>query len=212
MQQIAVRAVDLHRVEAEPRGARAPPRRTPSRMLRQPRAIERNRRMLSVGERHGRRRNRLPAAWRIRRDLRAALPRHARRCLAAGVRELDRDRHVGPAAHALEHPRQRRFGVVRPQPEIARRDPPLGHHRRRLDRQQRRARKREMSEMDHVPVGRAPLVGRVLTHRRDDDAISEFQAADTVWRNRWAGISLRAESGDGIRRGETPCGHVDRDG
>ena len=155
-----------------------------------------------------------PSASRsaARRDLRAALPRHLA-STPCGPRARAGSRSACPTSAARSRapapaPPPSRPTTVR----VRAGDPPLGHHRRRFDREQRRARKRQVPEMDDVPVGRASLVGGVLAHRRDDDAVPKFQAADTDGVNRWAGISLRAESGDGIGRGETPCGHVDRDG
>ena len=132
VEEIAVRAVELHRVEAEAAGARSCRR---ERLADAPKAaaIERDRRMVGRTKRLWRRRDRLPAAGSVRWYLGRALPRDPRRGLAAGVRELDRDRDVGPAADAVERPRERRFGVVRPEAEIARRNPALGFDRGRFN-------------------------------------------------------------------------------
>ena len=60
-------------------------------------------------------------------------------------------------------------------------DAAFGRDRGRLDRQQRGAGQRQMAEMDHMPVGHAAVFGRILAHRRDDDAVGEAQAADVEW-------------------------------
>jgi len=143
-----------------------------------PGAVERRRCVIPRRKRRGRRRDDLPTICIARRDLLATLPRDFGRRLAAGMRELDRDRHVGPAPHPLERPRHRRLGGVVPQPDVAIGDPPLGQHRGRLDRQQRGARQREMTQVDHVPVGHAAIDRRILAHRRDHDAIGELHRAE----------------------------------
>ena len=159
MQQVAVRGMDLERVEAEPRGAPRRAREVVADLL-QAGGVERRRRVLAA-----RRAARadgataLPAARLAERDLRAAFPRRAARGLAAGMRELHRqlDRRVG--AHGAQHAGQRGFVGVAVQAEVGRRDPALGRDRGRLDDQQRRARQREVAEVDQVPVGRRALVG-----------------------------------------------------
>jgi hypothetical protein len=35
-----------------------------------------------------------------------------------------------------------------------------------------------MAEVDQMPVGHAAIDGRILTHRRNDDAIAKFQLTD----------------------------------
>jgi hypothetical protein len=92
--------------------------------------------------------------------------------------QLNGDRHVGPASHALERPAYRGFRFIVPQADVGMADPSLGHYGRCLDGQQGRARKREVPEMDEMPVGHAPFYGRVLAHGRDDNAVRKFEAAD----------------------------------
>ena len=64
--------------------------------------------------------------------------------------QLNGDRHVGPASHALERPAYRGFGFIVPQADVGMADPSLGHYGRCLDGQQGRARKREVPEMDEM--------------------------------------------------------------
>lgn len=61
------------------------------------------RRVLMGFERKCRGRDCLLAVWIIKRKLRPSIPRHIRRGLAAGVGQLNRDWHVGPAADAFQY-------------------------------------------------------------------------------------------------------------
>ena len=79
-------AVQLHRVQAEPR---RPAGRGDEGLAHagEPLSIEGDGRMLAVGERQRRRSDGLPAARRNGRHLRPAFPRHLHRRFATGVRE-----------------------------------------------------------------------------------------------------------------------------
>jgi len=72
---------------------------------------------------------------------------------------------------------ERELVAVRIESEAAMGDPPRALHRRRLDHQEPRAGDREAAEMHPVPVGGAAVIGAVLAHRRDDDAIRQGEAA-----------------------------------
>jgi hypothetical protein len=63
--------------------------------------------------------------------------------------------------------------------------------------------------MDQVPVGGRAFVGRVLAHRRDDDAIGEAEGADLERLEQMAhgaapGASLRSDE-DTARRPRVPA-------
>ena len=92
------------------------------------------------------------------------------------MRQLDADRHRRVLAHGLEHAGEPALVLIGPQPEIARRDPPVGFDRRRLDHEKAGAGQRQVAEMDGVPVGGGAFVRRVLAHRGDDDPVRKFQA------------------------------------
>ena len=77
----------------------------------------------------------------IRRDLLHRLSRDLAGSLPPGVGQLDGDRHVGPAADALQHAPHGGLAFVRIEANIGVGDPPLGHDRRRLDGQERGARR-----------------------------------------------------------------------
>ena len=72
---------------------------------------------------------------------------------------------------------ERLLGGVVVEPEAARRDPAFGGDRGRFDGEHAGARQQHLAPVDEVPVGGAAVVGGVLAHRRDDDAIGERQAA-----------------------------------
>ena len=177
VQQVAVRAVQLDRGEIEPGGAPAASAKA-SRMRSSPARSSSSGGFSSVSERERRGRDGLPAVRLVGRNLLAAVPRLVGRGLAAGMAELDRDRHVRPAPHARQHPRHRLLVGVRPQAGVAVADAPFRRDRGRLDRQQRRAGQRQLAEVDDVPVGHAAVLGRILAHRRDDDAVAKLEAAD----------------------------------
>ncbi len=144
---------------------------------REARGIERSGRCFAVGVRNGGRCQRRPSAF-CKRDLRATFPWPCRRALAARMRELHRDGHrrrLPPCTGKAVGQRALRCVVV--EAKAARRDPPDGRHRGRLDRHHRRAGQQQLAPVDQVPVGRAAFVGRVLAHRRDDDAVRQREPA-----------------------------------
>lgn len=179
VQQVAVGGVDLDGVQPQPC---RPPRRLGERVadVPHPVAVQGDGRVVALREGSCGRRDGLPAPRFARPDLLAALPGHPRRGLAAGVGELDRQRHVGIAPHDRQYPPQRRFRLVGPQAEVVGADPPFRHHRGRLQGQQRRPGQGQVAQVDDVPVGGAALVGRILAHRRDHDAVTQRQRADAV--------------------------------
>src|SRR5262245_37942565 len=67
---------------------------------------------------------------------------------------------------------------VIPYSHIAVRDAPALLHRSSLDEHDAGAALRELAEVHEVPVGDVAVLGRVLAHRRDDDAISRFYVSD----------------------------------
>jgi hypothetical protein len=177
VQQIAVRAVELDGIDTEPRGTlgrRSEGFTHPREAL----SVEGDRRVLAVLVRDRRRRDRLPAVCMIGCDLHPVFPRYLRRGLATGVRQLNGNLHVGPAADAFQHPGDRGFCRVVPESHIGVGDPCVGQDGSRLDGQQRRTRERKMAEMDEVPVGHAAIDGRVLAHRRDNDPVGQFEGTD----------------------------------
>ena len=88
------------------------------------------------------------------------------------MRQLNGDRYVRPASYAFQRPGNRGFCRIVPEPHIGVGDPCLGQNGGGLDGEQRRARERKMTEVDDVPIGHAAIDGRVLTHRRDDNAVT----------------------------------------
>ena len=161
--------------------------------------IECHRRWLVGQVRDGGRCHRLPAAG-LRRDQRAAIPGCCARGLASRMRQLDAERHRRILAHPFQHPTQRGFGVVRIEAEVVRRDAAIGGHRGGFDDQQSGAGQRELAQMDEVPVGGLAVFGRVLAHRRDDDAVGQLQLAQAEWCEELAhAISLRVLTYTGCR-------------
>ena len=108
----------------------------------------------------------------------AARPRHLRGGLAAGVPDLDADRVLRDATVDRHRARHRRFVMVAVEARAAVRDAALAGDVRLLDHEEPRARDRHAAEVRKVPIGRRAVVGRVLAHRCDDDAIGQRDAAE----------------------------------
>lgn len=139
MQQIAVRAVNLNGIDAEPR-------RSPCRIreriahARDALGVERRWRMpaviiWNVGRRYG-----LPAFRMIWCEMFSPLPRHFARRFASGVRELNRDRHRGPATHTLDDTADCLLGLVGPETDVGVSDAAFGNNRGGFNREKRRTR------------------------------------------------------------------------
>ena len=108
----------------------------------------------------------------------AALPNHGRCMLAlrpacaswiAGTAPLSR-RNVGD-------PLQRRGLAVVPHADVAMGDAALRGDRGRLDHHDAGAALRELAEMHQMPVAGDAVGGRILAHRRNQDAIPGGHAA-----------------------------------
>src|SRR5262249_14453497 len=85
----------------------------------------------------------------------------------------------GPlAGDEASDPRQRLDVRVVPDPQIARADPAVARHRRRLDHDQRTPADGATAEVDQVPIVGHPLAGAILAHRRHHDPVAECHAPD----------------------------------
>src|SRR6187402_2038205 len=174
MKEIAVAAVDLECVQAEPcRATRSGGEGITHTM--QAVAIQRHRRDLVISLGHGRGRAGDPASVAFM-QLGAPLPGYVARGLAPRMCELQRNRHRRHLAYRGEYGAQRRFRRVVPQAEIAGRDPADRFHRGAFDDQKACTRLGEAAEMNQVPGMREAVAGDVLAHGRDDDAIGQGQA------------------------------------
>lgn len=181
MDQEAVRAVDLDHVEPRGVGARggvAPRARDRVDLVA---ALERarHRRALVGGDRA--RRDQLPGVPvgdRVTANERlAAFPRPPAARLASGVAELDAR---GRAALADEpgHARELGHERVAPQAEIADGAAAAPLDLGRFHDHQAGAAGRVAARVHQVPVVGEAVDGRVLVHRRDDDAVAQLEAAD----------------------------------
>ncbi len=94
----------------------------------------------------------------------------------------------GPGAPAeIDDAPERGFVLVRIEPHAAVGDAAVALHMGRLDDDKAGARIRQHAEMGDVPVGGAAVDSRVLAHRRDHDAIFEFDATEADRRKQGAG-------------------------
>jgi hypothetical protein len=131
-------------------------------------------------ERNGARRDDVPrrlAAQKIvgiKRSI--AEPRALHAGLASGMGELD-CRHRTMIAQEGCYACERRDMRVAPQTHIAMRDAAVLRHRGCLDHDDAGAAEREAAEMHEMPIVGHAVIGRILAHRRDDDAILGLDAA-----------------------------------
>src|SRR4051812_14384979 len=68
--------------------------------------------------------------------------------------------------------------LVFPKPKILRTDATFRHDRGRFRHDHRRAADRTRAEMDEMPVVREAVLARILTHRRDTNAIPQLHIAE----------------------------------
>ena len=90
-------------------------------------------------------------------DLPAALPRNASGRLASRMGKLDPDRDARMLPDLGQHRAQRRLGRVVPEAKVGWRDAAVCFDRGRFEEQDRGAREREISEMNHVPPLRSAV-------------------------------------------------------
>src|SRR6185312_600636 len=119
-----------------------------------------------------------PPAALVGRNLLAPLPWRLHRRFAPRMAKLHPDRHPRFAPDAFEQGRDRRCVLVGPYPEIGGADAPFRLDRGRVGKHQPGAPEREVPAGDQMPARRKPVLGGVLTHRRDDDPVPEFEAPE----------------------------------
>ena len=100
--------------------------------------------------------------------------------------DLDAELGVAHAARLRDHARQRGFVVVGVQAEAAMGDAAMALDMGRLHHHQRGAGIRQHAEMHQMPVVGAAVVGRVLAHGRDHDAVGKLQAGQPIGREKGA--------------------------
>ncbi len=130
----------------------------------------------------------VPAAV-FRADVAAALPRLRRRRLATGVRELDAGNSLLVPDEG-DDPLPGLGLLVVPDAGVRRRDPTLGGDRRGLGEHQSGASPCERPEVHEVPVLGYAVHGRVLAHRRDEDAVAEGRPAQGQGREQVRGEGI----------------------
>ncbi len=181
MDQIAVRAMDLHHVETGTRraaGGLAPFGGEIAHLV----VRQRPRRRRFLGVRHGARRHQFPAVpienFRLIATQRfASLPRAAEPRLAAGMPELQA-RHRAMRLDEGGAARQRGDKIVVPQPGIADGAAAVARHLGRFHDDQPCPSLSIFAGVDEMPVGGETLDRRILVHRGDDDAVLQAHAPD----------------------------------
>ena len=118
---------------------------------------------------------------------RTALPGPLRGGLAARMGELDTELGGAGAPAEIDDAPECRLVLVGIKPHAAMGDAAVALHMGRLDDDEAGARVRQHAEMGDVPVGGAAVDRAVLAHRRDDDAIFQFDATEADRRKQGAG-------------------------
>ena len=113
----------------------------------------------------------------------AAFPRPAGRALSPGMGNLDAELGGTDTPQMSNHARERGLAIVGVKPEAAMRDAAAALDVGHLHHQQACPRIGEHAEMGHMPIARAAIVGAVLAHRRDDNAIGELKPGKPDGRN-----------------------------
>ena len=172
MQQIAVRGVQLHRLDAQHVAAFGGVHKVGLDLRDVGQAQFGGRGFLrQVGQGaggHG-----LPAAV-FGGDQHAAVPGACAGGLAARVADLDAHGHVrGQASGAVQFVTQRSLGGIVPQAQAAGADAAHGRHGSGFDGEQARAAVEQIGPVRQVPIGGLAVVGRVLAHGRNDDAVGQ---------------------------------------
>ena len=107
--------------------------------------------------------------------------------------ELDAELCRAIAAAVGDDARKCRFAIVRIEPEAAVADAAAALDAGRLDHHQRRPGIGEHTEVVDVPVGGYAVVGAVLAHGRDHDAVREFEIGELNGRKQGAGHVTRID-------------------
>lgn len=198
MDEVPVRAVDLGDLETGRRGPCGGGAELPDDL---PDLIHRQLggHQMSLGERYGAGRDRLPAVV-LRADRTAAVPGLVGRRLAPRVGELDAARCALRGEEAVDPAERLDLGVV-PDPEVERADPALRADSRRLGDDQTRTTDGASGEMREVPVlrhtgGRARGLGGVLTHGRHPHPVGQGQGPQGVGGEQCAHGRLLSEQVD----------------
>src|SRR6185436_14801153 len=113
----------------------------------------------------------------IRCERLAAGCRRMYRTFASGMRELNAELCHTISTTEIYDTLQRGFVVVVVQTKTAVRDAADGRDMRRLGDQKAGRTHRELAQMHEMPVVRRAVLGVVLAHRRDHDAIGKREAA-----------------------------------
>ena len=101
--------------------------------------------------------------------------------------ELDAELRGAVAPADVDDVLEGRFAVVRIEAEAAMGDAAVALHMGRLDDDEAGSRISEHAEMGDVPVAGAAVIGAVLAHRRDDDAVVELDAGELDGREQRCG-------------------------
>ena len=134
----------------------------------------RPRRVPAGAERQRRRSDRRPRILPFRECL-ATLPGTLRGRLASGVGKLNRKLCLADAAAMVDHAFAKgRFAGVGINPEATVGDPTMALDVGGLEHQERGPGVRQHAQMGHVPVVGDPVIGAVLAHGRNGDAVGKL--------------------------------------
>ena len=110
---------------------------------------------------------------------------------APGMAELRADLRIRLGMDEIDQPLPRRLVFRLVEAGAARRDAPFGRHAGHLDIDEPRAALGALGIMDEMPVGRRAVDRLVLRHRRDDDAVLQFHAAQLERRQHRRAVARR---------------------
>ena len=92
------------------------------------------------------------------------------------VRELSAHGGVAIVLTKPHHTGERILIRIRPKTQAARRNPPFRANAGRLNHHQSNTAHRELAQVHQVPVGRAALIGAILTHGSNRDSVAQLNS------------------------------------
>jgi hypothetical protein len=129
----------------------------------------------------------------IGRERLSPLPWPPRRGLSTGMSELDAELGGAVTPAVGDYTGKGRFAVVGIESEAAVADPPTALDAGGLNDEQRRSGVGKHTEVIEVPVGRHAVIRAVLAHRRNNDAVPEFEIGKPDRRKQGAGHVRRVD-------------------
>src|SRR6266516_935287 len=154
-------------------------------------------------ERKHRRSNGLPSIL-TRSERLAPLPWSPGGGFSASMSELNAELGGTVSPAVGDYAGKRSFAIIGIESEATVTDAPAALHPSRLDHEQRRPGIGKHAKVIEVPVRGDAVISAVLAHRRDDDAVREFEIGEPDGREQGTGHVTRLDTKGARRSGAVP--------